>query len=177
MGSRRGAAAAVVVLCLPGCQAPSPGVASPPTASESRATTSPPGSESTPPARSPGSDLSAAIRAWESAAGDHFRESARALEQVSAGTDAEDESAIRAGCERLHETNSLGLQGHLPTPDPDLTAELQRMIDDINVATHACLRFVLGRRHVDATSYQQYLARAMDHLDRAKEVLDADRGR
>ena len=70
--------------------------------------------------------------------------------------------------------NAIGLQRDLPTPDPELTAELQRMIDDMNVATHACLRFVLARNPNDAIVYQDYLARAVDHLDRAKLLLDAD---
>ena len=48
------------------------------------------------------------------------------------------------------------------------------MIDDINTATHACLRFVIAREDADATNYRDYLARAVEHLHRAKEFLDAD---
>jgi hypothetical protein len=118
--------------------------------------------------------MSAAIRDWETAAGDHFKESARALQQVSEASEAGDEAGVRAGCETLHDTNTIGLQQHLPTPDPDLTAQLQKMIDDMNTATHACLRFILGRQSQDASNYQDYLSRAVDHLQRAKAILDAD---
>ena len=119
-------------------------------------------------------DPTAAMREWEALAGDHFKKSARALQQVSEAAEAGDEAAVRSGCQQLHDANAIGLQRDLPTPDPELTAELQRMIDDMNVATHACLRFVLARNPNDAIVYQDYLARAVDHLDRAKLLLDAD---
>ncbi|TXI39380.1 MAG: hypothetical protein E6Q56_06965 [Mycobacterium sp.] len=127
---------------------------------------------------SPQPSLAAAMREWEAVAGDHFKDSARALEKVSAAAGVGDDSAVRAGCTDLHDTNIVGLQGHLPTPDPALTAELQRMIDDVNIATHACLRFADGRDLAEAVTYQEYLGRAVEHLQRAKGILAADlRGR
>lgn len=125
------------------------------------------------PTRSP--SRAEAIREWEAIAREHFKESATALQDVTAASSAEDEEALRSGCQRLHDTNSTGLQRDLPTPDPLLTAELQRMIDDMNVATHACLRFALGRKPVDADNYREYLARAVEHLYRAKAILTAAR--
>jgi hypothetical protein len=123
----------------------------------------------------PPSSRAEAIREWEGIAREHFKESATALEQVSQASAAEDEAGLRAGCQRLHDTNAIGLQEDLPTPDPQLTAEVQRMIDDMNVATHACLRFALGRDPTDAGNYQEYLARAVEHLLRAKAILTAAR--
>jgi hypothetical protein len=120
-----------------------------------------------------GPALAAQIRDWKLRAGDHFSASADALEQVSQASAAEDEAGVWSGCQRLHDANSIGLQDDLPTPDPRLTAELQKMIDDMNTATHACLRFVLGRKPVEADTYQDYLARAIEHLQRAKEILRA----
>ncbi|WP_328362191.1 hypothetical protein OG976_11765 [Mycobacterium sp. NBC_00419] len=122
------------------------------------------------------SDLAVAVRAWEVRAGDHFKESARALEQVSEATAGDDEAGVRSGCQRLHDTNAVGLQADLPTPDPALTAELQSMIDDVNTAAHGCLRFTASRHPEDATTYQTYLARAIDHLTTAKGILDDDLG-
>lgn len=121
--------------------------------------------------------LADAIRRWEDEAGDHFEQSARALERVSEAADSGDEAAVRSGCAILHDTNSIGLQGHLPTPDPELTEQLQRMIDDMNSATHACLRFALERDAADAANYQDYLSRAVAHLQQAKVILQADLGR
>lgn len=122
----------------------------------------------------PTQTLAVAIRQWEAVAGDHFDQSARALEAVSAAAGTGDDAAVRDGCTLLHDTNAVGLQGHLPTPDPALTAELQHMIDDMNTATHACLRFVERRDGADAAVYQDYLGRAVEHLGRAKVILDAD---
>jgi len=114
------------------------------------------------------------MRQWEALAGDHFTASGKALQQVSEASAAGDEAALRSGCTQLHDANTLGLQRDLPTPDRRLTDELQRMIDDINTATHACLRFVVAREEADATNYRDYLGRAVEHLHRAKEYLDAD---
>lgn len=125
----------------------------------------------------PQGSLAAAMREWEATAGDHFKQSARALEQVADGAQAGDESAVQSGCAVLHDTNAIGLQHDLPTPDPKLTAELQRMIDDMNTATHACFRFALKLDPADAAIYQEYLSRAVDHLQQAKAILDADLGR
>ncbi|MGY4708003.1 hypothetical protein ACXDF8_00270 [Mycolicibacterium sp. CBM1] len=123
------------------------------------------------------SALAAAMWDWQLRAGDHFKESAQALQQVSEAVDRGDDAGVRAGCRRLHNTDAIGLQADLPTPDPELTAELQRMIDDVNIAAHACLRFVETRRLDDATNYQDYLRRAMDHLATAKQILNEDLGK
>lgn len=122
------------------------------------------------------SALTVAMREWESRAGDHFKESARALDQVSQAAGRGDDAAVRAGCTRLHDANAVGLQADLPTPDPVLTAELQRMIDDVNTAAHACLRFSDTGHHADASTYQIYLERAIDHLSTAKQILNEDLG-
>lgn len=121
--------------------------------------------------------MAAAMREWESRAGDHFKESAQALSQISEAGDAGDAAVVRAACQRLHDNNSVGLQADLPTPDPQLTAQLQRMIDDMNTATHACLRFADSRQPHDASTYRDHLSRAVEHLHRAKVILDADLGK
>jgi len=125
------------------------------------------------PAPSP-APLADAVRQWETSAGEHFTQSGLALQQVSEASAADDEAALQSGCYKLHDANTVGLQHDLPTPDRRLTDELQRMIDDINTATHACVRFVLARDDVDAATYQDYLARAVGHLHRAKGFLNED---
>ena len=162
MAARIHSAVLAAVVLLTGCapEHASAPVPSPPTASMT-------------PSAAPQS-MAAAIRGWEARTGDLFKRSARALQQVSEASDAGDEAAVRSGCTQLHDANAIQLQRLLPTPDPELTAELQRMIDDMNVATHACLRFVLARESGDSATYQDYLARAVDHLAQAKVILDAD---
>lgn len=141
------------------------------------ATTAPPTPVPTTTTAPTTSELTAAMWDWELRAGDHFKESARALQQVSEAVDRGDDAGVRAGCQQLHDTNAIGLQADLPTPDPALTVELQRMIDDVNIAAHACLRFTNTRQAEDATTYQDYLGRAMDHLATAKRILNADLGK
>ena len=171
---RRGRAAlsalAAVSLAAAGCAAqqnrPAPEATTSPTAAASSTSSAEPAPTTT--------SLANAMRLWEAAAGEHFTQSSQALQQVSDASAAEDAAALGAGCQKLHDTNTVGLQRDLPTPDPRLTERLQRMIDDINTATHACVRFVLAREEVDAATYRDYLARAVDHLHEAKAILDAD---
>ena len=167
-----GVALAAVSLTAPGCSAQSTGPASTATSSPAAAPSSTSTAEPAPATTS----LAAAIRQWEATAAEHFTASGQALAQVSESSAAGDEAALQSGCHKLHDANTVGLQRDLPTPDPQLTGELQRMIDDVNTATHACVRFVLARQEVDAATYRDYLARAVEHLHTAKGILDADMG-
>lgn len=160
---------AAVTLVAPACSAHRAATPATPVAETPAATTTASSSATSAPL-----PLDEAMRQWKTVAGAHFTESGKALQEVSEASAAGDEVALRDGCTQLHDANTIGLQRDLPTPDPRLTSELQRMIDDINTATHACLRFALAREEVDAQNYQEYLARAVEHLHRAKEILDAD---
>jgi hypothetical protein len=171
--ARRGRAAlgialAAAVLIAPSCSARHTGPAA--TAAPSP-TPSPASSIAPTPTAAP---LAVAMRQWEALAGEHFTQSGLALQQVSEASAADDEAALQSGCYKLHDANTVGLQHDLPTPDPRLTDELQRMIDDINTATHACVRFVLARDAADSAVYQDYLARSVEHLHRAKGFLNED---
>ena len=172
---RRGRAAlgitlAAVSLTAPGCS-PQPGQ---PVATVTTSPAAAPASTSTAEPAPATPSPATAMRQWETKAAEHFTASGQALQRVSEASAAGDEAALESGCHQLHDANTIGLQHDLPTPDPQLTDELQRMVDDINTATHACVRFVLAREAVDATTYQDYLARAVEHLHRAKAVLNAD---
>lgn len=144
-----------------------------PTAATPAPATPAPATSGTSAAPTPPASLATEIEDWKARAGDHFTASGTALEEVSRASAAEDESGLWSGCQRLHDATSIGLQDDLPTPDATLTAELQKMIDDMNNATHACLRFVLNRQPVESDNYREYLARAIEHLQRAKIVLSA----
>jgi hypothetical protein len=158
-------------LGAPGCSSSRTAPSATP-APEATSTQTPVPSATT-PAPSP-VPLAEATREWTRRAGDHFTASGKALQEVSEASASGDEAGLRDGCTQLHDTNTIGLQRDLPTPDPRLTDELQRMIDDINTATHACVRFVLARDAVDSATYQDYLARAVEHLHRAKGFLNED---
>jgi hypothetical protein len=147
-------------------------VPAPDVSTQSQSIPSPPASTSAPPTPSTTSRADA-IRDWEALAGDHFKQSAAALQKVSEASAAEDEAGLRSGCQQLHDANSIGLQDDLPTPNRELTSQLQQMIDDMNIATHACLRFALARNPADADTYQEYLSRAVEHLQSAKVILNA----
>lgn len=166
MPARTRSAVLAVVLLVTGCATEQQPASAPVSVTSAPAASAAPGAAQ--------QSMAAAVRGWQDRAGDPFKLSAHALQQVSEGSDSGDEAAVRSGCQQLHDANAVQLQRLLPTPDPELTAELQRMIDDMNVATHACVRFVIARQPGDSATYQDYLTRAMDHLHQAKVILDAD---
>lgn len=160
---------AIVAVACAGCASTSTPVPTPATPATTPGTT-----QATTQATSPGTttpSLATRIDDWKLRAGEHFSDSADALEGVSRASATEDEAGLLTACQQLHDANSIGLQEDLPTPDRRLTDELQKMIDDMNVAAHGCLRFVLGRDVRETDIYQEYLARAVDHLQRAKVIL------
>ena len=106
--------AALVCGCTSGNPTtPVPPIAGPSTAATVTASTTPQ-STTTPSPSSPTSPAEA-IREWEGIAREHFKESAAALEQVSEASASEDEAGLRAGCQRLHDTNSVSYT-HLTLP-------------------------------------------------------------
>jgi hypothetical protein len=120
------------------------------------------------------SSLAPAIRDWKKRATEHLQESARDLDAVASADQAQDVAGVRAGCQRLHDANTVGLQADLPSPDPAVTAAIQSMIDDINTAAHACMTFTTTMNPADADAYQNYLDQAMTHLQTGLDIVNRD---
>ena len=70
-----------------------------------------------------------------------------------------------------------GLQGHMPTPDPELTKALQSALSDHDSGTHFCMA---GAQDVDLNEVKHsvtFLRSANSQMDQVTSIIDRDLGR
>jgi hypothetical protein len=100
---------------------------------------------------------------WWSQAAMHFQQIGQSIDTLGSAIRATDFAGISAGCQQLRDANA-GLQSDMPTPAPDVTAEFQAMIDDIDAGSSACMS---GNAGLATTRFQQAAA----HYNTAKGIL------
>jgi hypothetical protein len=79
-------------------------------------------------------------------------------------------TAMEAACQQMHDTAEIKLQAHMPSPDPDLTAEVRSVIEDAHQAAHICLAILQGSMASDGGQFQSYLDEVLKHLDGAQAI-------
>lgn len=77
----------------------------------------------------------ASVAEWWSRASVHFQQIENAAED---GENASTASEYEAACNELHDAVAVDLQADMPTPDRNLTAAVQSMIDDLHRAMEIC---------------------------------------
>lgn len=107
------------------------------------------------------------VEEWWSMAITQFQAMGPPLGALGRATQAHDLPGARAACQQLHDANAA-LQGSMPTPEPDLTAEVQAMIDDIDAGSRTCMS---GTETSDINKTVSYLQQAAAHYNAAKGIL------
>jgi hypothetical protein len=72
----------------------------------------------------------------------------------------------------MHDTAGVELQAHMPTPDPDLTAELQAGAEDSHAAAHMCLSAAAGSMNNYHGEFRASLDQAGKHVSAAEELIN-----
>lgn len=108
----------------------------------------------------------AAVRDWWPATHEHVTDLENAIDDVQSGLKRLDKESVSEACQRMHDAGTVDLQARLPSPDPDLTAELEAAIQDVHDASHMCMAAVAG-------TMNNYDAEFVTRLDEAKKHLDA----
>ena len=107
------------------------------------------------------------VAEWWSRASVHVQQLANALNDVeNSGSAAEDQAA----CSELHNAVAVDLQADMPTPDRDLTAAVQSMIDDVHGAAELC-RSTPSPSDSDLAQFNSYLLQGAAHLETARGIL------
>ena len=70
------------------------------------------------------------------AVGSELLQLRRAVTDTQEGLARRDEAVLQKSCQDMHDAGTVDLRAHLPTPDPDLTAELDAAINDAHEAAH-----------------------------------------
>ncbi len=114
----------------------------------------------------------AAISNWWSGAQGDFTALRAALDDSKKAASRNDESAMYAACQEIHDTAEVSLQAKMPTPDALLTARVHAMIEDFNVASHMCLSALSGSTNQDAFEYMTYIDEALRQMHAAEDMVN-----
>lgn len=109
---------------------------------------------------------STAMQQWWSAARGNFNDFQGALDDTREGLKRQDEAMVQSSCQDMHDAGAVDLRAHLPTPNADLTAEIDAAINDAHEAAHMCLAAASG-------SLNNYVGEFAANLDQAEKHLTA----
>jgi hypothetical protein len=163
MSITRVIAAASIGLALAGCSSGTP--SSKPTVTSVITITVPP----------PPTPMPVALGNWLSTTKDHMDAIVQAANAIVGAGKAENVSGVGAACQKFHD-GVQGLQGHMPTPDPQLTTALQAALSDYDAGTHFC---IAGTQDYDVNELQHtatFLQSANNYMEQATAIINRDMG-
>jgi hypothetical protein len=161
-------AVAAVGIVATGCM---PGHQSSPSATTNMATTSTKTTAVTPTPR----PLKLQVREWYDAVQPYFAELDDAGQRMVAAARSEDLTDFGSACQQLHDA-AANIQDHMPTPDPDLTKQVQGAISDFDAASHFCISGTQNLNMGELNDALPLLASAQTKMDTAMSILERDTG-
>ena len=111
---------------------------------------------------------------WYSQAEVHLANTKKFMQAAVDAIEADDINALRSACSAVHDEQSVGLQAHLPTPDPDLTAALQSEINDFHTAMHMCMSLGPNSTPEDLERADSFVDQAIEDLKAVNDILIED---
>jgi hypothetical protein len=110
----------------------------------------------------PTADLHTSTQHWWLAARTPVDEVRNTLLDTRSALQQQDATALGTSCHKLHDAAVVRLRAQLPSPDPQLTAELDAAINDAHDAAHMCLAAIDGSQN----NYVGEFRSALDQVDR-----------
>ncbi|MBI2693858.1 hypothetical protein [Mycobacterium nebraskense] len=114
------------------------------------------------------------VAEWYSRAEEHFVNTTKFMQAVVDAIEDNDIGALRTSCSALHDEQTIGLQAHLPTPDPALTTALQSEINDFHAAAHICMSLGPNSTSADLEQADLFTQQAIDDLKAVNDILVKD---
>jgi hypothetical protein len=114
----------------------------------------------------------AKVQQWWSGAREHFDALQGAVDDTREGIKRIDEAALEKSCQQLHDAGIVALRAHMPTPDPDLTAEIDAAINDAHEAAHMCLAAASGSLNSYVGEFSASLDQVDLHLSAARDIIN-----
>jgi hypothetical protein len=81
-----------------------------------------------------------------------------------------DDDKLKTSCDQLHGANEA-LRGVMPTPNPQLTVEVQQAIDNFDSASESCTEYLGAGDDAKLNSFWSFSRDAEQHLSSADTVL------
>ncbi|KUI33918.1 hypothetical protein AU195_07840 [Mycobacterium sp. IS-1496] len=108
----------------------------------------------------------AAVREWWSTAQSAVTDLQESLYDAESSLRRMNASGLASACQRMHDSAAVGVPAQLPSPDRDLTAELDAATEDAHSAAHMCLAVVANSPH-------NYEGEFTANLDQAEKQMRA----
>jgi hypothetical protein len=112
-----------------------------------------------------------AVRIWYASAGTHIRALSVATQQINnASQTPSDPAQLTTACQHLQDAVN-GLQNTMPTPNAELTTEIQGAITDFGNAARGCLAAVPNHDQGAMDQAAQSMTSGGKHIDVATVIL------
>ena len=112
-----------------------------------------------------------AVRAWAELTNNHMQDLGIAVGKANIAAASQDYAGLAADCHQAHDATDA-LQGHMPTPDKELTAALQASLSDFDTASHFCVAAVEDKDANEARHAREFLSSSEGHLTTAAAIRD-----
>ena len=112
-----------------------------------------------------------AVRAWVELTRTHMQDLGIAMGKASVAIGSQDYAGLAADCHQAHDAASF-LQGHMPTPDKELTDALQASLSDFDTASHFCVAAVEDNDANEARHTGEFINSSDGHLMTATAIRD-----
>src|ERR1700739_607499 len=112
-----------------------------------------------------------AVRAWVELTNTQMQDLGIAVGKANIAAASQDYAGLAADCHQAHDA-AEALEGHMPTPDKELTDALQASLSDFHVASHFCIAAVEDKDANEARHAREFLGSSEGHLMTATAVRD-----
>jgi hypothetical protein len=79
---------------------------------------------------------------------------------------------LAAACQHVHDAAEVKMLSHLPSPNPELTAELHAAIENFHSAAHLCLAVVAGSPANYDGEFLASMAQGNKHMRAAQDIIN-----
>ncbi len=112
-----------------------------------------------------------AVRAWVELTKTDMQDLGIAMGKADVAIGSRDYTGLGAACRQAHDAASA-LQGHMPSPDKELTDALQASLSDFDTASHFCVAAVEDNDANEARHTDEFITSSDRHLMTATTIRD-----
>jgi hypothetical protein len=113
-----------------------------------------------------------AIQQWWAGAEKDFMGMQKASREVDQAFSHFKPGALAVACQHVHDAAEVGLDSHLPSPNPELTAELHAAAEDFHSAAHLCLAVTAGSQADKDGEFFSSMAQGNKHMQAAQDIIN-----
>lgn len=113
-----------------------------------------------------------AIQQWWTGAEKDFDDMQNASQEVDQAFSHFKQGALAAACQHVHDAAEVGMESRLPSPDPELTAELRAAVEDFHSGAHVCLAVMAGSQADSDGQFFSLMVQGNKHMRAAQAIIN-----